>query len=93
MWHRVKNITRKNDQYCMYYQAYVERSRCWFVVALLKSYEHMSFDRTIDNETSRFEFFVPSSTEQYFLEVMEHLSKIGLVSGLEKLSNRLIPSC
>ena len=75
--------------YCSYYQANVERELCWFVTATLRSYEHISFDRTLDPETSLFEFFVPSSTEEYFLEVMKYFHKEGLVRNLTKLPNRL----
>lgn len=75
--------------YCSYYQAHVERESCWFVVAILKSYEHLAFDRTIDTESSLFEFFVPFSTESYFLELIAHLESKGLVRDLKKLPNRL----
>lgn len=75
--------------YCSYYQAHVERELCWFVTASLRSYEHVAFDRTLDPETSLFEFFVPTSTEKYFLEVMTYFESQGLVSGLQKLPNRL----
>lgn len=75
--------------YCSYYQARVERELCWFVTATLRSYEHVAFDRTLDPATSLFEFFVPVSTEKYFLEVMDYFQSQGLVSDLQKLPNRL----
>jgi hypothetical protein len=75
--------------YCSYYQAHVERALCWFVTASLRSYEHVAFDRTLDPETSLFEFFVPITTEKYFLEIMNYFQSQGLVSGLKKLPNRM----
>src|SRR5688572_24664665 len=75
--------------YCSYYQAYIKRELCWFVTANLRSYEHVAFDRTLDPVTSLFEFFVPETTEKYFLEVMSHFEAEGLVSDLKKGPNRL----
>jgi hypothetical protein len=75
--------------YCFYYQAHVQRELCWFVTATLRSYEHIAFDRTLDPATSLFEFFVPVSTEKYFLEVMDYFVAEGLVYQLQKLPNRL----
>jgi hypothetical protein len=75
--------------YCSYYQAYVERELCWFVTASLRSYEHVAFDRTLDPATSLFEFFVPSTTEKYFLTIMAYFESVGLVFDLKKLPNRL----
>jgi hypothetical protein len=81
----------KSDQhmYCHYYQAHVQRELCWFVTAVLKSYEHIAFDRTINTAESRFEFFVAPSTEYYFLELMSYFQQEGLVSHLNKQPNRL----
>ena len=45
--------------YSSYYQAYIEKASCWYVVAILKSYEHLAFDRTLDTQTNLFEFYVP----------------------------------
>ena len=86
-----KRDTLKNMEslYCSYYQAHVQRELCWFVTASLRSYEHVSFDRTLDPATSLFEFFVPQDTEKYFLEVMAYFESEGLVSDLKKLPNRL----
>lgn len=75
--------------YCSYYQAHIERELCWFVTATMRSYEHVAFDRTIDPATSLFEFFVPTATEKYFLELMVYFQAKGLVSNLQKLPNRL----
>lgn len=72
-----------------YYQAIVERSSCWYVVAILRSFEHTAFDRTIDIATSKFEFFVPTSMEEPFCAIMEHFKQQGLVSELVKLPNRI----
>lgn len=77
-------------EYCIYYQAYVQEKNCWFLVATLRSFEHLAFDRTFDKSRSIFEFFVPSNNEPYFLEIMNYFVKNGIVSNLEKLPNRLL---
>ena len=84
------NKKSEHTLHCSYYQALVDRSSTWFVVAVLKSFEHMSFDRTLDIEKGLFEFFVPSSTEKYFLTIMEYLTAQGYVHDLKKLPNRLL---
>lgn len=72
-----------------YYQAIVERSACWYVVAVLRSFEHTAFDRTLDASTSTFEFFVPTSMEDSFCAIMDYFQQQGLVRNLVKLPNRL----
>lgn len=74
---------------CLYYQATVERSKCWFLVAVLRSFEHVAFDRTLDVAQSRFEFFVPADMEAIFLELMDYFQKTGIVTTVEQLPNRL----
>ncbi len=85
------NFTR-NDRVmnCSYYQAVVDRTNAWFVVAVLKSFEHMVFDRTLDVAASLFEFFVPPAMEEQFISVMEHLQEQGYISELKKVPNRLL---
>lgn len=75
-------------KYCIYYQAHIPRERCWFLTAILRSYEHVAFDRTLDKEHSVFEFFVPEPQEPQFLSLMERFTEEGIVQGLEKLPNR-----
>lgn len=75
--------------YCSYYQAYVDKTFCWYVVAILKSYEHLAFDRTLDTPTNLFEFYVPESREQEFLQLMNYFKEQHLVNNLQKLPNRL----
>ncbi len=79
----------ESSLYCSYYQAQVQRELCWYVTAALRSYEHISFDRTLDPATSLFEFFVPVSTEKPFLALMNYFQAEGLVHNLKKLPNRL----
>jgi hypothetical protein len=76
--------------YCSYYQAYVDKTFCWYVVAILKSHEHLAFDRTLDNQTNLFEFYVPESREAEFLQVMNYFRQQHLVNDLKKLPNRLL---
>jgi|GEM_PF-306551 len=81
-----------HDQYSAYYQAYVPRQHVWFFVAILRSFDHVAFDRTYDVANSIFEFFVPAAMEPYFLEIVEALSKEGVVQDLQKKPNRLFDS-
>ena len=76
--------------YCSYYQAKIRKYDCWLFVAALRSFEHMAFDRTIDVAENLFEFYVPASTEEYFLEFMAYFQQQEQVSGLIKLPNRLL---
>lgn len=75
--------------FCSYYQAYVKPQTGWFVVAILKSFDHLCFDRTINVENSIFEFFVPEELEQYFVEVMQWMEAEGYTARLQKMENRL----
>ncbi len=76
--------------YCSYYQAHVVPITGWFVVAALKSYEHMLFDRTLDVDRSIFEFFVVPTAEDTFLELMDYMTQHGYVTELKKLPNRFM---
>ena len=83
-------LTSKKDRCGAYYQAHVGRSYCNYLVAILKSFDHMVFDRTIDVENSIFEFFVPQAMVPMFLEVMSHLESEGILSNLKQKENRLL---
>lgn len=74
--------------YCLYYQAYVVPSQCWYLTAILRSYEHMAFDRTIDVENSIFEFLVPHVMEKHFLALMDYFQQQGVIKNLALLPNR-----
>lgn len=76
--------------YCLYYQAYVSKKDTWFLTATLRSHEHLCFDRTLNAETSLFEFFVPEAHESFFLEVMRGYETMGIIQQLVKLPNRLL---
>ncbi len=76
--------------YCSYYQANVRRQDCWFLVSVLKSYENIAMDRTLDAEQSLFEFFVPETTEDIFLHVIKYFEQQGIVTNLQKVPNRLM---
>ena len=75
--------------YCFYYQAHVKKELCWFLVAVLRSYDHMAFDRTIDKAGSVFEFFVPPLMQKYFEEVMTFFLKEGVITYFKQMDNRL----
>lgn len=74
--------------YCVYYQAYVEPRSAWYLTAVLRSFEHLVFDRTLDVKNSIFEFFVPPHLEKYFVEVMNAMEQEGVVRNIQKLPNR-----
>lgn len=76
--------------YSSYYQAYIEKASCWYVVAILKSYEHLAFDRTLDTPTNLFEFYVAPAREKEFTDLMHYFEKNHLIRDLKKLPNRLI---
>lgn len=78
--------------FCLYYQAHVERKTAWLVAGVLRSSEHLVFERTLDKSQSIFEFFVPADLEKYFLQLMKEFEKKNLVSNLVKLENRLMVS-
>lgn len=75
---------------CSYYQAHVTRELVWFMVATLRSFEHLVFDRTLSKSDSIFEFFVPEGNEPVFLELMAYYQQEGIVHNVQKLPNRLI---
>jgi hypothetical protein len=76
--------------FCSYYQAHVSKIDCWYVTAILRSVEHLVFDRTIDTNESIFEFYVPAEREQEFLQLMHYFENKNLVSNFKKLPNRLM---
>ena len=75
--------------YSLYYQAHVVKKETWFFVAILRSFEHMSFDRTLIKETSMFELYVAPETERYFIELMNYFLETGVITCFEKKENRL----
>lgn len=75
--------------YSVYYQAKLQKEGCGFLVSVLRSFEHLVFDRTLNKEETLFEFFVPQDLEQYFLELMDYFKVQGIVLELHKLPNRL----
>lgn len=74
--------------YSKYFQAQIDTKNCWFFVATLRSFEHLAFDRTLDKETSTFEFFVPAENEKPFIALMDLYTKMGIVSNFKELPNR-----
>lgn len=76
--------------YCLYYQANIVRADTWYVTAVLRSFEHLCFDRTLGKEAGLFEFYVPEKHENYFLEIMRDFQAEGMVHHLRKMENRLL---
>lgn len=77
--------------FCAYYQAIVPPKTCHYFVALLRSHEHLCFDRTLDRsdrERQIFEFFVPVSQKQTFEGIMRWFADAGLIQHLQELPNR-----
>ncbi len=77
------------NSYCAYYHAHLLRKETLKTVSILKSFDHVCFDRTVDAASGLFEFFVPEDQEQFFLKLMAYFEKEGTVSNLKKLPNRL----
>lgn len=77
------------NNHCLYYQAQAEKPHHLFLVGLLKYYDHLCFDRTLDATQGIFEFFVPQAQEAQFLRVMAFMEKKGLVHNVVKSANRI----
>jgi hypothetical protein len=75
--------------YCLYYQAKIRPSDCWFFVAALRSFEHVAFDRTLDVEQNLFEFFVPEAMNHDFLQLIAYFQAQGTVTEFAQKENRL----
>lgn len=75
--------------YGIYYQAYIYKEQCGFLVSVLRSFEHLVFDRTLDKETSFFEFYVSPDLEEIFLELMDYFVRTEVVHSYVKKENRL----
>jgi len=87
----MKNLTIDQPKnYSLYYTANIDRHQSYYFVAIIKAFDNMVFDRTIDVEQSLFEFFVAPAYEQLFLDVMARFAKEGLVANLQQSENRLI---
>lgn len=80
----------QSPHYCEYYQAIVDRQKTWFFTAILRSFEHVVFDRTLDGDTGLFEFFVPVDQEEFFLQIIRAFEQLGVVTELKKLPNRFM---
>ena len=75
--------------YCLYFQAQVKKEKIWFLTSILRSCEHLVFDRTLDQEQSIFEFFVPEDSREEFQSLMKFFEKEKVISSYKKLPNRL----
>lgn len=76
------------DRYCLYYQAHVPVKSCGIFVALMRSIEHVAFDRTCDIQTSTFEFFVPNDQRELFMQFMNFCEEKKIIEQLRELPNR-----
>lgn len=59
------------------------------IAALVRSCEHVVFDRTYSVDSNILEFFVPTGQEQEFLAIIELLTQRNLLSNVTKLPNRI----
>jgi hypothetical protein len=75
--------------YCAYWQAEVVREQTWFLVAVVRSYEYLAFDRTLDKKKNIFEFFVPIQGEVSFIKLLARLQEKGVILTYRKLENRI----
>ncbi len=84
------NLNVESNNYCLYYVAKVKRELCWVLSSALRGTENIAFDRALDKTESTFEFFVPKDTLKPFLQVMDYLTKQGVIIWLEERENRLL---
>lgn len=75
--------------FCQYYQATVNVPYTWFVTGVFRSEDNVVFERTMDNDSSILEFFVPDDYEDNFLKVIQYLHRNGYIINFEKKENRL----
>ncbi len=73
-----------------YYQAHIDRQQCWFFVAILRSFEHLVFDRTLNKQESLFEFFVTPLMKDFFERLMVEFQSQGVVLDWSEQPNRLL---
>ena len=76
------------NKICKYYQAVIPGPQVILVTSILKSFDHLCFDRSYNQTEDKFEFFVPGSQEKDFLAIMEYFKAMNWVSNLEKKTNR-----
>jgi len=76
--------------HCLYYQAHVNRKDCWFLVGILRSFENMTFDRTLDKEKSIFEFYVPVAMKDYFEALLAFFMSENIIYWYREMANRLL---
>jgi hypothetical protein len=77
------------NQHSLYYQAHISKPETLGCVSILKSFDHVCFDRTLDASTGLFEFFVPESQEPFFLKLMHYFEKERVVKDIKRLPNRI----
>jgi hypothetical protein len=76
--------------YCKYYQAKVNIPYTWFVTGVLRSEEHLIFERTLAGSSNQvIEFFVPQESEEKFLQIMQYFLEYDYVFDLIEKENRL----
>lgn len=76
--------------YCKYYQAKVNIPYTWFVTGVLRSEEHLVFERTLaESDNGIIEFFVPEDSEEKFFQIMQYFIEHGYVIHFESKENRL----
>ena len=74
----------------LYYQAQIPKQFGWYITAILRSYDNLAFDRTIDVPNNIFEFFVAPDKEEEFLAFMQLMEKKGAALNIQKLPNRFL---
>ncbi|OGB97571.1 hypothetical protein A3F06_03505 [candidate division TM6 bacterium RIFCSPHIGHO2_12_FULL_36_22] len=77
--------------YSLYYQAEIPKQFGWYITAILRSHDHLAFDRTIDVQKNIFEFFISPDKEEEFLYFMQLMEQKGAALNVKKLPNRLKP--
>lgn len=76
--------------YCAYYQVTINRKLGWFVASTMRSFEHLAFERSFNAKAGINEYFVPTDQEKAFLNIVQGLADMGVITKIEKVPNRLM---
>ena len=85
-----ENVLGEQPRASAYFQATVVGPDATLLVAVLKTFDSLCFDRTLDRETGLFEFFVTPLETELFLSVMYAFEQRGVVKDLREQPNRLL---
>lgn len=77
------------EQWSIYYIVFVIPEKMWFFSALLKSMEHMAFDRTLDPALGQVELFIAPDAVHDIEAFLHNMRFRGVVTAYSVGTNRL----